>query len=239
MRAVPPTLGLLWQTPAHDAGCGGIVFEFNNPGAQSARYPVRASHPLSGLHMTTLSIDLRSGPSGSGPSFCKRRTLADGAEVGKFPFSTAMDAVESGSIKTLTRGSQKWSRNTHSSHRSLRSHLLAASKAATAIPRPPTARPSAPSVALLRAHSLQMQPAVPKPVALLSAQSRVAARACCRASTTAIDLISAAKTRRGLITENSKTGSFSHIGWKALFICRAGSGPILPEGRESRCSRKS
>ncbi|MDR7125769.1 hypothetical protein J2X53_002607 [Pseudorhodobacter sp. 4114] len=69
-----------------------------------------------------------------------------------------------------------------------------------------------------------------------------AARASFRAPTTAIDLPAATARRRlsadRLITDHSKTGSFSHTGWKALFICGAGSGPTLPEGRESRCSRK-
>lgn len=239
MRAIPPTLSLHWQMPAHDAGRGGIVFEFNASSAQAAGYPVRRPCVRPGLHMTTLSIALRSGPIGTGPSFCQWQRLADGADHGKFPFSTATDAVESALIKTLTRGSQKWSRNISLLRRSLRSRLRVASKAAVmAIRRPPTARWFALSAVLPRVRSLLMQPAAQKPKARLLAQLQAACPAAFRACLPAIDL-PAATARRGLIFDNSKTGSFSHTGWEALFICGAGSGPTLSEGRESRCSRKS
>lgn len=243
MRALPPTFWPLWQRPAHCAACGGIAFDFNADTRHLAGHPARGFPARSGFHMATLSFALRSGPFGAGPSFRHRQSLADGAGSRKFPFSSAMDAVESALIKTLTRGSHKWLRNTLSSHLFLPSRLLAAfSRAAMAIHRHSTAQPCAPSVVLPPVPSSQAQPVARARKERLSARLRAAAHASFRAPTTATDLPAASRPSVAadrLSTDHSKTGSFSHTGWKTLFICCARSGPALPEGRTRRCSRKS
>ena len=238
MCAIPPIPSPLWQRPAHDRARGGCALDFNAPSSQNYNNSAKTAQRRSGLHPTSHSFAPRSGLYGAGPCLCRRQGPADGWHHAKFPFSTAMDAVESQTIKTLTRGSQTWSRNTLFSHRSLRSRSRAASKAAvTAILRLPTARWSALSAVLLRVRSLLTQPAAPKPKARLSALSQAACPAASLACQPATDLV-AADLRRTLITDHSKAGSFSLIGWKALFHCRTGFGPTLPEGRESLCSRK-
>ena len=234
MRAIPPTFLLLRQRPARFARRGGIAFDFNVADPQPVPCSGRAVPVGFRPAAPNLAPALRRGLFGSRLPAALRRSLADGVDHGKFPFSTAMDAVDSGTIKTLTRGSHTWSRNTSLSHRLLRSRLLAASKAAaTATHRPQTVQPCAPSVALPLARLSPVQPAGPRPKARLSALSRAAARAWFRAPTTAIDLTAAANGRRGVIFENSKTGSFSHSGWRAFFICGPWSGPAMSEGRES------
>ncbi len=248
MRADPPCVLPVWQRPAQCAASGGFVFDFNRGNGQIFGQSTRGFPARSGVLMTTLSWALRSGPFRAGPSFWHRQSLADGVGRRKFPFSNALDRVQSALIKTLTRGSQTWSRNTPLSHLSLPFRWLAVSRAAamvaaTAIPHRSTAQPCAPLAVQQPVRLLPVQPADRAPRARLSARLRAVVRASFRAPTTAIDLPAAA-ARRSLTadrqsTDHSRTGSFSHSGWRAHFICGARSGPALPEGRESRCSRKS
>lgn len=241
MRAVPPMQLPLWQGAAHDPRNGGVSFDFNTHSLQAAGVPAHVLSFAAGLHTTTLSLVLRSGPFGSGPSFLGWRSFADAARRVNFPFPVAADAVDSGHIKTLTRGSHTWLLNTFSSQWRLPAprSQAACKAAATAIPRRSTARLCAPLAALPLALLLQRQRAVPKPKARSSVLSLAAARASFRAPTTAIDLTSGASARRRSICETRLPRSFRPRGGRAFFICGAGSGPTLPERGESRCSRKS
>lgn len=112
MRALPPTLPPFWQTLAHRGDSGGIAFDINTSFAHSGPCRSRAPHPLNGRNLRNPSPVWRSGPLMAGPRLFGRQSVAHHAGVRKFRFSAAMDKLFSQDIKTLTRGSQTWSRNT-------------------------------------------------------------------------------------------------------------------------------
>jgi hypothetical protein len=227
MRALPPTLVPDRQSPAQAAGHGGIAFDFKASSLQALGHPTRAPHLRFGFHVLTLSSLRRFGLPWAGPSFCVGRSLADDPDHGNFSFSTAVNAVESGAIKTLTRGSHTWSSRTFLSHRSLpqlwqaawQLRLNAAWRGRLSAQPLPTQRMKTWSQVL--------------PWARLPGPHPVAFRGCRPATA---DLIGRA-TARGLTTNRGPFGAIPRMA--LLHVPSLGLGrPGREKGREP-CSRKS
>lgn len=224
MRALPPILSSFWQCLAHVAGHGGIAFDFNSRTGHPLTHPAGVPHPHGGLHTRYLSPIWRSGPIGSGPSLCTRRSFADGVCCPRFRFSAAMDRVESASIITLIRGSLKWSRNTSCLQRFSQRRWLAAWQPRKSVVLP--VRSSAQQLLMLPIKTWsQVPPLVVLPV------RRLAAFRACRPAIHATDLIRA--SGRGVSTSQRPSGAAPRVAFSHL--------PPRPgrvEGREP-CSRRS